>query len=125
MEILPVKNAKTLKRALGQIDGLWGSKPGTKKGNQLEILMTLVEVYEKKTIKFPKLKPVDIVKFHMEQNEMKDKDLMPYIGSKGLVSQVLNGKKPLSLAMVRKLKTGLGIPADLLIEEVGLESIAV
>jgi HTH-type transcriptional regulator / antitoxin HigA len=125
MEILPVKNAKTLKRALGQIEELWGSKPGTKKGNQLEILMTLVEVYEKKTIKFPTLKPVDIVKFHMEQNDMKQVDLMPFIGSKGLVSEVMNGKKPFSLAMVRKLKTGLGIPADLLIEEVQIDQVAV
>jgi HTH-type transcriptional regulator / antitoxin HigA len=125
MEILPVNNAKTLKRALGQIDALWGAKKGTRKGNQLEILMTLVASYEAKTIKFPKLKPVDIVRFHMEQNEMKQKDLVPYIGSEGLVSDVMRGKKPLSLAMVRKLKTGLGIPAELLIEEMEVEKVAV
>ncbi len=117
MEILPVKNAKTLKRALEQIEGLWGAKPGTKKGNQLEILMTLVEAYEKKTIEFPKLKPVDIVKFYMEQNDMKQKDLAPYIGSEGLVSDVMNGKKPLSMNMVKNLRAGLGIPTDLLIDD--------
>ncbi len=125
MEILPVNNAKTLKRALGQIDALWGAKKGTRKGNQLEILMTLVESYEAKTIKFPKVSPIDIVKFHMEQNDMKQVDLIPFIGSKGLVSEVMNGKKPFSLAMVRKLKTGLGIPAELLIEEMEVEKVAV
>ena len=84
-----------------------------------ELLLLLVETYEEAAFPIDLPEPVAAIRFRMEQQELKPKDLVPYIGSKSKVSEVLNGRRPLSLTMIRKLVTGLGIPAEVLLREPG------
>ena len=85
--------------------------------NELELLAILIEHYER--IRFPMAKPdpVEAIRFRMDQQGLRQKDLIPFIGSAPKVSEVLNRKRPLSLSMIRRLNEGLGIPLDLLLQE--------
>ena len=82
--------------------------------DELELLATLVELYEEKMYPSPSLDPVDAIRFRMEQQRLKQKDLIAYIGCKSKVSEVLAGKRSLSLSMIRRLHEGLGIPLEAL-----------
>ena len=117
MDIQPIRTKADYEAALEETETLWNAKKGTPEGDKLEILIRLVEAWEDEhdPIGFPD--PIEAIKFHMEQNGMTRKDLEPYIGPKQRVSDVLNRKRPLSLKMIRKLSTGFGIPADVLIQE--------
>jgi len=115
MKLKPVKNDRELSRALKRIDELWGAKPDTPKGDELDILMLLVEKYEDKHYAIPASDPIEAIKFLMDQNSMSRKDLEPYIGTSGRVSEVLSRKRSLTLAMIRKLHEGLKIPYESLI----------
>jgi antitoxin component HigA of HigAB toxin-antitoxin module len=84
-------------------------------GHELDALVTLVEAYEQKHFAIGDASPIQIVEFMMDQNGLTRRDLEPMIGSRARVSEVLSGKRPLTLAMIRALSTGLRIPADLLI----------
>ena len=103
--------------ALARIEELFTAAPGTPEGDELDLLVTLVELYEEKAYPIDMPDPVAAIRFRMEQMGLKAKDLIPYIGSGPKVSEVLAGKRSLSLSMIRKLTTGLGIPADLLLRE--------
>ncbi len=83
---------------------------------ELELLATLVQLYEEKTYPTPSLEPLEAIRFRMEQFELKQKDLIPFIGSKSKVSEVLHGKRSLSISMVKRLSEGLGIPLEVLLE---------
>jgi HTH-type transcriptional regulator/antitoxin HigA len=100
---------------LKRIDDLWGAKPGTPKGDELDVLMLLVEKYEDENYAIPASDPIEAIKFLMEQNNLSRKDLEPYIGASGRVSEVLNRKRNLTLVMIKKLHKGLNIPYDCLI----------
>ena len=115
MKLKPIKNELELNRALERIDELWGAKPNTQKGDELDILMMLVEKYENDHYAIPASDPVEAIKFLMEQNSLSRKDLEPYIGASGRVSEVLNKKRTLTLAMIKKLHEGLKIPYECLI----------
>lgn len=91
--------------------------PGTHDGDRLELLARLVEDYEKERFKFERPDPVDAILFRMEQQGLRQKDLVPILGGKNRVSEVLSRKRPLTLSMVRALSDTLDIPADLLIRE--------
>ena len=91
--------------------------PGTDEADKLALLATLVEQYETKRFQFEKPTPVQAIKFRMEEQSLLQADLVPYIGSSGRVSEVLSEKRPLTLAMIRRLSEGLGIPADILIQD--------
>ncbi len=91
--------------------------PGTTEEQELELLAFLIEDYEKRTIKIPAATPAEAIRFRMEQAGLKQHDLVPFIGSKGRVSEVLSGKRDLTLAMVRKLHEGLGIPLKSLVQD--------
>jgi len=103
------------KEALARVEGLMDAGPGTPEGEELELWSMLVEDYEERNHSIPMPDPVSAIRFRMEQAGMKDADLIPYLGSKSKVSEVLNGKRPLSLTMIRKLHEGLGIPAEVLL----------
>ena len=107
--------------ALARIEELFSAKPGTPEGDELDLLVTLVELYEEKHFPMDLPSPVDAIRFRMDQQGLKPKDLVPYIGSAPRVSEVLAGKRPLSLAMIRKLVNELGIPAEVLLREPGAE----
>ncbi len=115
MKLRPIKNDRELNRALKHIDELWGAKSGTPKGDELDVLMLLVEKYEDEQYAIPVSDPIEAIKFLMEQNSLSRKDLEPYIGASGRVSEVLNRKRDLTLVMIKKLHKGLNIPYDCLI----------
>ena len=115
MKLKPIKNDRELNRALKRIDELWGAKSGTPKGDELDILMLLIEKYEDEHFAIPTSDPVEAIKFLMAQNSLSRKDLEPYIGASGRVSEVLSRKRNLTLAMIKKLHAGLKIPYESLI----------
>ena len=115
MKLKPIRNDRELNRALQRIEELWGTKTGTPKGDELEVLMLLVEKYEEEHFAIPASDPVEAIKFLMEQNNLSRKDLEPYIGASGRVSEILNKKRNLTLPMIQKLHHGLKIPYESLI----------
>jgi len=115
MKLKPINNDRELNRALKRIDDLWGAKPNTPRGDELDILMLLVEKYEDEHYVIPASDPIEAIKFLMEQNSLSRKDLEPYIGTSGRVSEVLSKKRRLTLAMIKKLHEGLKIPYESLI----------
>ena len=97
---------------LARIERIFDAKPGTAKGDELELLLLLVETYEEKAYPIDPPDAIAALRFRMEQDGLKPKDLIPYIGSKSKVSEVLSGRRPLSLTMIRKLVSGLHLPAE-------------
>ena len=115
MDIHPIKTAADYDRALADIERLWGAAENTPEGDTLDILLTLVEAYEKEHYPMDPPEPVEAIKFRMEQMGLSRKDLEPYIGTRGRVAEVLNGQRKLSLPMIRRLHTHLHIPLESLI----------
>jgi Predicted transcription regulator containing HTH domain len=117
MNIKPVRNDDEYKNALKQIDTLMNAQEHTPEGDQLDVLVTLVEAYESKVYPMDLPDPVEALKFYMEQNAMTPKDLEPVIGRINRVYEVLNHTRPLTLKMIRNLHGQFGIPAESLIKE--------
>jgi HTH-type transcriptional regulator/antitoxin HigA len=116
VEIRPIKNEKDYNSALRQIEQLFNAAPGTPEGDRLEVLATLVEVYEDKHYNIPLPDPVEAILYHLESRGLTRRDLEPFIGSRARVSEILNRRRSLSLEMIRKLSSGLGIPVEVLIQ---------
>ena len=110
-----IKTEEDNDAALARIEELMELDPIPKVVDELELLSTLVELYEESAYPSPPLDPVDALRFRMEQQGLKQKDLVPYIGSKSKVSEVLAGKRTLSLNMIRRLHEGLGMPLEVLL----------
>ncbi|CAN5402758.1 hypothetical protein BH09PLA1_BH09PLA1_09330 [soil metagenome] len=119
MQIKPIKSNRDYRRALKQIDALMDARPNTSDGDQLDILTTLVEAWEQKHDSILPPDPVDAIRFAMEQRGLTRRDLEPLIGSRARVAEVLNGRRKLTLPMIRRLHATLGISADALIGEPG------
>ena len=115
MNIHPIHNDDDHSRALFEIERLWGSPEGTPEADTLEVLVTLVDAYEAKHHAIDPPDPIEAILFRMEQQGLTRNDLIPMIGSRARVSEVLNKKRPLTLAMIQRLRAGLGISADVLI----------
>lgn len=115
MPIRPIRTRKDHAMALKEIERLWNAKPGTPAYDRLDVLATLVEAYERKHLSMPGLDPVQAILFRMDQQGLTRKDLVPLIGSRARVSEVLNHKRELTLSMIRALHLKLGIPAESLI----------
>jgi HTH-type transcriptional regulator/antitoxin HigA len=105
--------AAALKRIEALMEG--DPDPSSSEGEELELLSLLVERYEEKKYPMDAPTPLAAIQFRMEQQGLKPKDLAQYLGSPSKVSEILNGKRPLTLAMIRRLHDGLGIPAEILI----------
>lgn len=116
-----IKTEEDYNKALARIDELMDAKPGTAEMDELELVTALVEMYEERNFPISRPGPVDAIKFRMDQLGLRQKDLIPLLGTKSKVSEVLNGKRPLTLAMMRKVHKGLGIPAEVLLREPGGE----
>ncbi len=112
-----IRTGVAYEAALQRIDTLMDGDPApaSAKGEELELLSLLVEHYEDGHYPMDLPSPVEAIRFRMEQQGLKNKDLVPYIGSPSKVSEVLSGQRTLSLAMIRNLAKGLGIPAEILI----------
>lgn len=117
MEIKPIKTKRDYEAAMREIEGLMGAKRNSPEGDKLDLLVTLVEAYEARHFPLDLPDPVEAIKFTMEQRNLGVKDLVPFIGQPNRVYEVLNRKRPLTMAMVWKLHTGLGIPAESLIRQ--------
>ena len=102
---------------LRRIEELFDAAPDSPEEDELDLLVLLVEKYEEVVYPIDLPDPITAIRFRMDQQNLKAKDLVPYIGSKSKVSEVLNGQRDLSIAMIRKLVTGLGIPAEVLFQE--------
>jgi HTH-type transcriptional regulator/antitoxin HigA len=111
-----IKAEKDYEMALSRIEGLMNAQLGTAEMDELELLTALVEIYEDKHYPINHPDPIAAIKFRMEQLGLAQKDMVPYIGTKGKVSEVLNGKRPLTLAMMRSLNKDLGISAEVLMK---------
>jgi|SRR5579883_1753224 len=116
MEIRPIRTKAQYRAALSEVERLWEAEPGTREGDRVEVLVTLIEAYEAKHHPIDAPDPVAAILFMMEQMGLTRRDLEPAIGSRGRVSEVLNRKRPLTLPMVRALSALLHIPADILVQ---------
>lgn len=119
MDIKPIRTEADYKASLKEISALMESdpEPGTADGDRLDILATLVEAYENRHFPMDFPDPVEAILFRMEQQGLKPKDLEPMIGQRNRVYEILNRKRPLTMAMVWRLHKGLGIPAESLIRQ--------
>lgn len=116
MDIRPIKTEADYEWALAEIENLLEAEPDTPDGDRLDILVTLVETYEDEHYSIPVPDPIEMILYTMESRGLTRRDLEPYIGTRARVSEVLNRKRPLTLTMIRKLHTGLGISADVLVQ---------
>ncbi len=115
MQIHPIRTEQDHRAAVARIEKLVSAAPNSPEGDELDVLATLVDAYEAKHHVIDAPDPVTAIQFRMEQQHLSRKDLEPMIGSRARVSEVLTGKRPLTLEMVRRVRRGLGISADLLI----------
>jgi HTH-type transcriptional regulator/antitoxin HigA len=115
MNIHPIKTENDYRNTLQEIEGLMMAKTGSIEGDRLDVLVTLVEDYERKhyPIDFPD--PIEAIKFAMEQRSLTVKDLVPMIGKTNRVYEILNRKRQLTLPMIKRLHKDLGIPAESLL----------
>jgi len=116
MEIKPIRTKKDYDAAMKEIDRLFNADPGTREGDRLEVLATLIEAYEDKHHRISPPNPIDAIRYYMESRGLTRRDMEPYIGSRARVSEVLNRKRSLTMEMIRNLHKGLGIPAEVLIQ---------
>jgi HTH-type transcriptional regulator/antitoxin HigA len=117
MNIKPIKTKADYRAALKEIESLMSARPNTPQGERLDVLVTLVEAYERKHFPLDLPDPVGAIKFRMEQIDLTPKDLVPMIGQLNRVYEVLNHKRPLTLKMIWRLHNQLGIPAESLIKQ--------
>lgn len=115
MTVKPIRTDEDLRHAFIQLETIFQAEEGTPQADERDVLVTLIEVYESKHYDFGPADPVEAIKFRMEQEGLTARDLEPYIGQSGRVSEVLNRKRPLSLRMVKRLHDGLKIPYESLL----------
>lgn len=115
MNIKPIRSQEDLSAAFARVEKLWGAEMGSPEGDELEILALLIEKYEDEHYPMPPSDPIEAIKFRMDQQGLTPRDLEPFIGTSGRVSEVLNRKRKLSLAMIKRLHDGLRIPYESLL----------
>ena len=118
-ELRPIRNEKEYAEVLAEVSAFVDNEPkrGTKDADRFELLLMLVEAYEVKHYSIAPPDPIEAIKYRMEQAGLKPKDLQPMIGGLNRVYEILNRKRPLTLKMIWKLHSMLGIPADSLIQQ--------
>jgi HTH-type transcriptional regulator / antitoxin HigA len=114
-ELKPIRSDADYKRAMTELKSLWSAKDGTQESDRLDVLATLIDVFESEHFPMDPPDPIEAIKFRMEQQGITRKDLEPLIGTRARVAEVLNRKRSLSIDMIRRLHEGLGISADILI----------
>jgi HTH-type transcriptional regulator/antitoxin HigA len=114
-EVRPIRSKRDHAAALKEVERLWGAKAGTRDGDRLDVLVTLIEAYEEEHYPIDPPDPIKAIKFRMEQQGLTRRDLEEIIGTRTRIAEVLNRKRGLSIAMIRRLNERLGIPAEVLI----------
>lgn len=120
MNIKPIRTDADYRASLKEIETLMMAEPNTPEGEKLDVLVTLIEAYERKLFPLDLPDPVEAIKFEMEQKGLTIRDLEPMIGKSNRVYEVLNRKRSLTLKMIWKLHQELGIPAESLIKQSSL-----
>ena len=115
MNIKPIRNDDDLRAAFTRLEAIFQAPEGSPEADEMEVLVALIGVYEERHYPIGPADPVEAIKFRMEQQGLAAKDLEPYIGPSGRVSEVLNRKRTLSLRMVKRLHDGLKIPYESLL----------
>ena len=115
MTIKPIRTDEDLKAVFRRLESIFQAEEQTADADERDVLVTLVEAYENKHYDFGPADPVEAIKFRMEQQGLTARDLEPFIGPSGRVSEVLNRKRSLSLRMVKRLHDGLNIPYESLL----------
>jgi HTH-type transcriptional regulator/antitoxin HigA len=123
MDIKPIKTDTDYRAALSEIEKLMTAEPDTPEGEKLDVLVTLVEAYEREHYPLDLPDPIEAIKFAMEQKGLTVKDLEPMIGKSNRVYEVLNHKRPLTLRMIWRLHEQLGIPAESLIKQISRQDV--
>lgn len=121
MEIRPIKTEKDYDLALGRVNALFEAKPNTNEGDELDILVTLIEKYEQIHYPIPEPDPIEAIKFMMEQIGLTDSDLGVILNSRSRVTEIFKRKRALTIRQIRLLTENLHIPASTLIKEYALE----
>jgi HTH-type transcriptional regulator/antitoxin HigA len=114
-DIKPIRTKRDHEAALAEVERLWGAKLGTPEGDRLDVLATLIEAFEEAHYPMDPPDPIEAIKFRMEQQGLSRKDLEALIGTRTRVAEILNRRRNLSIAMIRRLHERLGISADVLI----------
>jgi HTH-type transcriptional regulator / antitoxin HigA len=117
MDIKPIKTTRDYRQVLKEIESLMSAKANTPEGDRLDVLVTLVEAYERAHFPMDLPDAVDAIRFRMEQAGLTIEDLVPVIGRKNRVYEVLSRRRPLTLRMIEGLHTKFGIPAESLIKQ--------
>jgi HTH-type transcriptional regulator/antitoxin HigA len=112
MYIKPIRDNADLTAAFVRLEAVFQAEAGTPESDEMEVLVALIEAFENKHYPIASTDPVEAIKFRMEQQGLTPKDLEPFIGRSGRVSEVLNRKRPLSISMIKKLHDGLHIPYE-------------
>ena len=114
-ELKPIRSMEDHEAAMGEVARLWGAKAGTPEDDRLDVLATLIDAWEAEHCPVDPPDPIDAIRFRMEQQGLTRRDLEGIMGTRGRVAEVLNGKRDLSIAMIRRLNQKLGISAEILI----------
>jgi HTH-type transcriptional regulator / antitoxin HigA len=114
-EVRPIRSKRDYEAALREVELLWGAKAGTRAGDRLDVLATLIDAYEAEHYPMDPPDPIEAIKFRMEQRGLTRRDLEAIIGTRTRIAEVLSRKRGLSIAMIRRLHEHLGISADVLI----------
>jgi len=117
MEIRPIKKEADYRAALKRLETIFDAKPGTSESDELEILGLMIDDYENRHYPIDAPDPIEAIKIRMEEMHLKQVDLIPEIGGKSRVSEVLNRKRRLTVEMIRKLETRLNLSANLLVKD--------
>lgn len=117
MELKPIHDDVDYQTALAEVEALWNAPEGSSEADRLEVLALLVEAYEQKHFAIEAPDPVAFLECIMESRGLTRKELEPYIGPRGRVSDIMNRVRPLSLEMIRRLSSSLNIPAEVLIQD--------
>lgn len=120
MELKPIRTEAEHAEALADIERLWNAPEGSADADRLEVLAMLVEAYEKAHFPIEAPDPISFLEYVMDVRGLTRKDLEPYIGPRGRVADIMNRTRPMSVAMIRRLCSGLGLPADVLIQPYAL-----
>ena len=114
----PIRTKADYEASLVEIEHLWGARRGTRRGDRLDILATLIDAYESEHYPMDPPDPIEAIKFRMEQQGLSRKDLAEILGSRTRVAEVLNRRRGLSINMIRRLHEKLGISVDVLIRPI-------
>ena len=114
-DVKPIRTKRDYEAALKEVERLWGARAGTSDGDRLDVLATLIDVYEAEHYPMDPPDPIEAIKFRMEQQGLTRRDLEEIIGTRTRIAEVLNRKRGLSIAMIRRLHERLGISAEVLI----------